>query len=71
MAADNPRPCPEGFPFTPFSAITRQLVAAAIKKMKNAAFETAIIQYRILFPVHSRTKGRGSVPGSSEPLWLG
>lgn len=42
-------PCPEGFPFTPFSAITRQLVAAAIKKMKNAAFETAIIQYRILF----------------------
>lgn len=42
-------PCPEGFPFTPFSAIIRQLVAAAIKKMKNAAFETAIIQYRMLF----------------------
>lgn len=49
VAADNPRPCPEGFPFTPFSLVTRQLVAAAIKKMKNAAFETAIIQYRILF----------------------
>lgn len=48
VAADTPRPCPEGFPFTPFSAIRDGLSAPAIKKMKNAAFETAIIQYRML-----------------------